>query len=143
MWNLNESISIHFEEFFISNFETFLWWLLCVFLNLTNHSGSILCILILIADLQLYFKIDQKTSMGLILFDLWEICSFGTNFNAFSSSFLDFIWITFFFGKTAEFWEFSFLTQFVLESIRMDLHVSYAPFWNETSVSNLLILSNL
>ena len=50
MWKMYESISIYFEEFFISNFETFLWWLLYVFLNLTNHSGSILCFLILIAD---------------------------------------------------------------------------------------------
>jgi len=34
-------------------------------------------------------------------------------------------------------------TKVVLESIKMDLHTSFAPFWNGTSVNNLLISSNL
>ena len=42
-----------------------------------------------------------------------------------------------------EFWEIHLLTKFVLESIKMNLHTSYAPFWNGISVSNLLIWSYL
>ena len=49
----------------------------------------------------------------------------------------------FFLLKNAEFWEIYFFTKFVTESIKMNLHTSYAPFWNEISVSNLLIWSNL
>ena len=42
-----------------------------------------------------------------------------------------------------EFCEIYFLTKFVPESIKVNLHISSAPFWNGVSVSNLLILSNL
>ena len=42
-----------------------------------------------------------------------------------------------------EFCKIYFLTKFDPESIRMNLHTSSAPFWNGTSVSNLLIMSNL
>ena len=34
------------------------------------------------------------------------------------------------------------MTKIVLESIKLNLHTSYAPFWNEINVSNLLFLSN-
>ena len=42
-----------------------------------------------------------------------------------------------------EFCKIYFLTKFDPESIRMNLHTSSAPFSNGTSVSNLLIMSNL
>ena len=144
MWKMYESISIYFEEFFISNFETFLWWLLYVFLNLTNHLGSILCFLILIADPAAILQNWPEDFNG--SYFIWSLGNMQF-WNKFQCIFIIFSWFHLdnflFFGKNAEFWEFSFLTQFVLEFIRMNLHASDAPFWNEISVSNLLILSNL
>ena len=45
--------------------------------------------------------------------------------------------------KIIDFRQTYFLTKAVQESIKMDLYTSYIPFWNGTSVSNLLISMKL
>ena len=89
------------------------------------------------------FRDNQKASMSLILGALGKLYNFGTKFELFSVIyFWFFAWIIFVW-KNEEFWKIYFLTKFVPESIKMNLHTSSAPFWNGISVSNLLILSNL
>ena len=78
-----------------------------------------------------------------ILSALGELCSFGTKFKPLSVMHSWFLFEYLFFWKITEFWKKCFLTKVVIESIKMDSHISYAPFWNGISVSNLLILSNL
>ena len=80
--------------------------------------------------------------MSLILGALGKLYNFGTKFELFSVIyFWFFAWIIFVW-KNEEFWKIYFLTKFVPESIKMNLHTSSTPFWNEISISNLLILSN-
>ena len=89
------------------------------------------------------FRDNQKASMSLILGALGKLYNFGTKFELFSVIyFWFFAWIIFVW-KNEEFWKIYFLTKFVPESIKMNLHTSSTPFSNEISVSNLLILSNL
>ena len=88
------------------------------------------------------FRDNQKASMSLILGALGKLYNFGTKFELFSVIyFWFFAWIIFVW-KNEEFWKIYFLTKFVPESIKMNLHTSSTPFWNEISISNLLILSN-
>ena len=88
------------------------------------------------------FRDNQKASMSLILGVLGKLYNFGTKFELFSVIyFWFFAWIIFVW-KNEEFWKIYFLTKFVPESRKMNLHTSFTPFWNEISISNLLILSN-
>ena len=88
------------------------------------------------------FRDNQKASMSLILGALGKLYNFGTKFELFSVIyFWFFAWIIFVW-KNEEFWKIYFLTKFVPESRKMNLHTSFTPFWNEISISNLLILSN-
>ena len=80
--------------------------------------------------------------MSFVLGALGKLYNFGTKFELFSVIyFWFFAWIIFVW-KNEEFWKIYFLTKFVPESIKMNLHTSSTPFWNEISISNLLILSN-
>ena len=72
-----------------------------------------------------------------------ELWSFRTKFKPLSIIHSCFCLNIYIFLKIVEFWENYFLTKVVLESMKMDLHTSYAPFWNGGSVSNWLIWSNL
>ena len=86
------------------------------------------------------FRDNQKASMSLILGALGKLYNFGTKFELFSVIyFWFFAWIIFVW-KNEEFWKIYFLTKFVPESIKMHLHTSSTPFWNEINISNLLIL---
>ena len=111
------------------------------FLNLKNRLGSIFWCKYYFR-LTHCFKIDQKTFMGLNLEALGKLSSFGTKLKPLFVNFFLFLFEWFFLLKNTEFWEIYFLTKFFLESIKMNLHTIYAPFWNEINVNNLLILSN-
>ena len=88
------------------------------------------------------FRDNQKASMSLILGALVNLYNFGMKFGLLSVIYFWFFAWTIFVWKNEEFWKIYFLTKFVPESIKMNLHTSSTPFWNEITISNLMILSN-
>ena len=71
-----------------------------------------------------------------------EFSNFGKKFKPFFAFIFHFCLKYTYNSKIVEFWQIYFLTIVILESVKMNLHTSYIPFWNETSVRNLLILLN-
>ena len=100
----------------------------------------------LISTIDFLFYDWQKGFDGPNLRGTWGILYFWNNSQtAFFRPFLIFIWMMAWcqIWPNVEFWQIFFWTKFVLQSMKMDLQTSYVPFWNEMSVSNSLILSNL
>ena len=112
------------------------------FLMQQINRGSIFCCIIFTVRSIISSETIRRPQWVLFKALLGNCTILEQNLNYSLSSIFAFLLELFFVWKNTEFWEIYFLTKFVPKSMKMDLYTSPTPFWNEISISNLLILSN-
>ena len=85
------------------------------------------------------FRIDQTATINLAFGDFGEFSNFGKKFKPFSKNHFSFF-LNMCFSRILTN---NLFTKIVLEFLKMNLDTNFVPFWNGTSVINLLISSNL